>query len=140
MYIYSFKHKIIEFNNTIYKFIQKYSKKLNIKNPKTYVIDKVEPIAFSLSYISPKIFVSVGVLEILNKKEIEAVLLHELAHIKQKSSILKISNLLTKILIPFSNFYNIKEELQQEEIKADDFTVKIQNTSKNLKSAKNKIK
>ena len=140
IYKFSFKSKRIDAFHPIFKFIQGQIKILGMKMPKLYVIDKAEPIAFSFSHISPRIFISVGLTELLNKKELESVLLHELGHIKQRSSYFKFTNMIIKIFSPVSNFYRFHEELSHEEKKADDFAIKIQKTDKYLHSTKVKMR
>ncbi len=126
-------------NKHIIDFVRKYSKKLNIPMPRLYAVDKASPLAFSFRSFRSAIFMSVGLFDILNKKELEAVLLHELAHIKQYSSILKVSNSFLKFLSPLSILTRFHYDSNDEEKQADDFMIKTQKTSKFLKSAKMKI-
>lgn len=140
IYKFSFKTKNIYPNHYLSKFLETYTCKLKIKKLKLYLIDQAKPLAFSFSQISPRIFISVGLIEILNKKELEAVLLHEIGHITQKSSIFKLTNTFINLLSPVSSFYRFHEELKEEEQKADRFAVKVQNTGKYLHTAKDKIK
>ena len=77
--------------------------------------------------------------EILSKKELQAVLLHELAHIKEKSSALKVSSTIMNIFSPFSRLAGFGNNITKEEHKADSFVVKTQKTSKYLQAAKSKI-
>lgn len=120
------------------KFINKYSKKLNISCPEIYVMDIAKPIAFSFSFIKKRIFVSIGMFDILSKKELNAVLLHELAHIKNRSSLFKFSTFFMK-LSPLAMFNSFNKELDEEEVKADNVVFRFQRTNKYLVSAKEKI-
>lgn len=106
--------------------------------PKLFLLDTAKPIAFSTSHFKHKIFVSVGLSDLLSKKEKEAVILHELAHIHNKSSLLKNSAFLLGLISPLSNFSSI-HNLTHEEKKADDFAIMHQGTSRYIKSAKKKI-
>lgn len=124
----------------INKFCGMYSKYLGIRNPKIYVIDKPNPVAFSFKTFKSAIFLSVGMLETFTRKEVEAVLLHELMHIKRSSSILKFSSNLLKMFSPFYNLTNFHIGTSKEERIADSFAVRIQGTRKNLISAKKKSK
>ena len=74
--------------------------------------------------------------DVLNKKEIEAVLLHELAHIKRMSSVGKVSQ---KLML-FSPFYKIASfgHSREEEI-ADEFAIQAQGTSMHIKNARKKF-
>lgn len=125
-------------NKEILSFVKKYASSLKIKTPKIYIIDRAKPIAFSFKSFRSAIFISVGMLDILNKKEIHAVLLHELAHIKQKSSVLKFSSSLLK-LSPLSLLARFHHDTGKEEAEADRYAIKIQKTSKHINSAKKKI-
>ncbi len=129
---YSKKSKEIE-NHDITDFITGYSEKI-----KVYLIDTAQPIAFSLSLLKKKIFISVGMIDLLNKKELEAVLLHELGHIKNNSSLSKFSHFFMRFLSPFSYFTSIHESVNKEEKDADMFVFEKQQTWKYLDSAKKK--
>ncbi len=119
-------------------FVKTQSKKLNIKDPKIYAINKPKPMAFSFRSHKSAIFLSVGLTDVLNKKELQAVLLHELAHIKEKSSALKLSNALMRVFSPFSRLASF-HDTGREEHKADELVVKEQKTRKYLDSVKSKI-
>ena len=84
------------------------------------------------------IFVSKKLLSILNRKELEAVLLHELAHISSKSSVFKVSAFLMNFS-PLSIFNSFGGDLTLEEKKADEFVIKMQKTNRHLLSAKRKM-
>ena len=120
-------------------FIEKYSRTLNIKKPVVYAVDKANPSAFSFRSIKSSIFMSTGMIEIMNKKEKEAVLLHELAHIKQHSSSIKFSSNMLRIFSPLSILVRFHHDNNKEEVEADEYVVKIQGTSQHLNSAKMKI-
>ena len=95
-----------------------------------YVLDRAEPIAYS---IKNSIFISAGMFDILNEKEIDAVALHELGHVKDRASFDKLSTRIMKVLSPLAYFSSITSA---QEKRADDFAVKMQGTSKYLESAK----
>ena len=119
-------------------FVKKHSRKLNIKEPNIYAVNKSRPIAFSFRSHKSAIFLSIGLTEILRKKELQAVLLHELAHIKEKSSALKFSHAMMRIFSPFSRLAGFYDT-GKDEHKADEFVVKTQKTARHLNSAKAKI-
>ncbi len=101
-----------------------------------YSIETDKPSAFSFSSFRSAIFLSVGLSDVLTKKEREAVLLHEIAHINSRSSSLKVSSMLLRIFSPITA---LGPELNAEEKMADGFVVKIQGTRRHLMSAKRKI-
>ncbi|MBI2144250.1 M48 family metalloprotease [Candidatus Woesearchaeota archaeon] len=121
--------------------LQEHSLQLGIKPPKLYVINSATPVAFSFSLFTPKIFLSAGLFDILGKKEIEAIILHELAHIISKASVLRLSAHVARLLSPFSALANFLDgsSVGDEEAKADKFAAGIQGTARHLDSAKEKI-
>ncbi len=139
IYGFSSRNTLIGKNSAFFHRVEKYADKLGIKTPRLYIIDKAEPVAFSVSHINPSIFFTVGLIELLNAKEFEAVLLHELGHIKQKSSFLKFTNSLFKLFFPLSHFNALHQELNQEERDADKAAIEFQRTDNYLISAKQKL-
>ena len=121
------------------RFIEDISDKYKIRKPSLHLVDSAKPFAFSISALRAHIFVSIGLTELLSRKEIEAVLLHELGHIKNKTSFLKFSSLLHKVISPFSHFTSLNNEFNMEEKKADEFAVSAQGTDRFLRSAKRKV-
>jgi len=78
-------------------------------------------------------------LEELNPEEIKAILIHEIAHIRMKTQLVKVSLSFLRFLTPFSLVHPFLRELRLEENRADEYVKKIQGTSVHLDSAKNKI-
>jgi Zn-dependent protease with chaperone function len=112
---------------------------LGIKKPHVYLLNDAEPTAFAFSKFKKSIFISAGLADLLSKKELEAVVIHELAHIRNDSSMVKFSTFMLKALSPFATFMTFHDELNHEERKADALAVKVQGTRRYLKSAKMKI-
>ncbi len=123
----------------IRKFVKSYADKLNFPLPKIYAIDKAAPLAFSFRSFKSAIFLTVGLLDILNKKEIEAVLLHEIAHLVRKSSLVKLSFSILRLFSPLSILVKFYHDSSEEEKSADKFTIKEQKTDTYLNSAKRKM-
>ncbi len=99
-----------------------------------FLIDKAKPVAFTLGR---KVFISVGMFELLSRKELEAVLLHELCHVKSRSSWGKFSSAFVRVFSPIAWFS--ASSVESEERAADAFAVKLQGTSSHLNSAKQKV-
>ena len=74
-----------------------------------------------------------------SKKELEAVLLHEIGHIKHHSGWLKLSTYLQRLASPFSVFVDLNSALSRSEQEADSFAIKIQGTSRYLNRAKQRV-
>lgn len=123
----------------VYDFVKRNSKAMGIKQPKVYTLNKPEPVAFSFRNFKSAVFLSVGLFDILKLKEMQAVILHELAHIKQKSSALKMSTYILRIFSPASILLRFHHNNKEEEKKADLLAIRIQGTDKHIKSARDKI-
>lgn len=140
-YLYRMTHKSKEVTTkSLISFIKKYSTIMGIKKlPKVYFIDTAKPIAHSFTNFKPSIFISVGMFETLGKKELQAVILHELHHIMARSSFLKFSTHFARFVSPIARFTVFEDELKEEEYNADNFAVMTQKTDRHLVSAKKKI-
>lgn len=120
-------------------FLGRHAKKEQIREPSLHLFDTAKPMAFCISILKPRIYLSVGLAELLTKKEVEAVLLHELGHVKQQSNWLKFSTYLHKLASPFTTFTDFTSMFVKEENNADSFAIKKQRTKKYLLSAKKKL-
>jgi len=99
-----------------------------------FLVDKAKPVAFTLG---KRIFVSVGMFEMLSKKELEAVLLHELHHVKARSSWGKFSTRFVRTFSPIAWFS--ASSVEKAERSADAFAARTQKTNYYLKTAKQKV-
>jgi len=124
--------------NSISKFVSEYAAKLNLAAPAVFFVDSPKPFAFSVSWPRSMIVLSVGLSDILSKKETEAVLLHELHHARTKASVVKLSTFFMNFS-PFASFKKFNDELNSEEIAADNFAAEAQRTAKYIDSAKKKV-
>lgn len=137
---YMFFSKKFETENLhILRFTTFYSKRMKIKMPKIYIIDSADPIAFSFKSFKSMIFLSAGLIDLLNKREIESVILHELGHLKRKASVLTLSFSLLRFFSPLSLLVGFHHDSGREEVYADIFVIRMQRTDVYLKSAKRKI-
>lgn len=137
LFLRQFRKKSVDKNNKlISKFVSKVSKNLRIKKPHVYIVNDGKPFAFS--YIKSSIFISLGLIELLSRKELESVILHEIYHVKNSSSLFKFSTFFIR-LSPLATFTSFIEDLNKEEKDADNFAIKFQNTSKYLNGSKLKI-
>lgn len=135
----SSSNNIICSNPSIQEKLREFAKKWSIKLPRVRILNRADPIAFSITYIRPSIFLSVGLLELLGPQEREAVLLHELGHIRQHTSLLKFTSTIFRVISPFSGFNILHDELALEESDADKFVVLAQGTDRYLTAARKKI-
>ncbi len=124
----------------IQKMVDDVSKKFGMRSPRAKVIDTGKKNAFVFGIKKPKIVLSLGLLEALEKNEINGVIAHELAHIKSWGGILHlILSIMGRfsLMIPPLHFLK-KKCLKEIEILAD-FIAKKNGYGKDLKSALFKI-
>ncbi len=133
-----FKTKEVN-SGPLYEKINNLSQKENIGPPKIFIIDESKPIAFSTTSWKPKLFFSIGLLELLAPKELEAVILHELYHIQNNTPKLKLLGVSLKTISPFFAFSGITNVFIREEEKADNFAIQKQGDRKYLIRAKYRI-
>jgi Zn-dependent protease with chaperone function len=137
LFLKQFRKKSVDNNNkALSNFVSKVSNDLSIIRPNVYIVDDAKPFAFS--YIKSSIFISLGLIELLSKKELESVILHEIYHVKNSSSLFKFSTFFIR-LSPLATFTSFIEDLNKEEKDADSFAAKFQKTSRYLNNAKLKI-
>ncbi len=129
----------------IHEFVKKQGEKTGVKNARVYCLDSQKPTAFSFKSLGfqPSVFLSIGLLDVLTKNEVKAVLLHELAHLKKGDSVLKASTQALKLFLPFNAAktfsHSFLRGLNAEEKAADEFACSVQGTNKFLKNAKAKL-
>jgi heat shock protein HtpX len=73
----------------LYEMVERMSKRANIPMPSLYVVEDPSPNAFATGR-SPErgvVAVNSGLLNILNREEVEGVIAHELAHIKHRDTL-----------------------------------------------------
>ena len=113
--------------------------KLLPSNMPVYISDKGRPFAFSYGGFQKWIVVSQGMIDILTKKELQAVLLHEYGHISNNTSIYKTSNWIYSKIPLLHAFLGGRALEDQEELNADAYSVAMQGTGRHLNSAKRKL-
>ncbi len=138
VFIYSNRKSEIT-EGAISDFVKSSSRKMKIKQPKIYTLNTSRPVAFSFKNFRSAMFLSVGLFDILKWKEVQAVILHELAHIKQKSSALKLSTFLLRVFSPVSILLKFQHKNTDEEEKADLAAIRVQKTDLYIKSARKKL-
>ncbi len=124
--------------NPLAAFVRAEAALLGIPAPRLMVLQVHEPVAYSMAAVSPTIVVSVGVLELLTRKEQEAVALHELYHLSRRSPSFKVLSVLYGRFLPLSrpSFFN---DLSKDELAADGHAGRVQGTGRFVASAKAKF-
>lgn len=126
-------------NSHILRFAKTNSRRLGIRMPKIYITNSANPLAFSFRSFRPMVFLSAGLIDLLSKKEVEAVILHELGHLKRKSSLLTMSFSLLRLFSPLSLLARFHHDSDREEAYADIIAARMQKTGRHIASAKRKI-
>lgn len=101
------------------------------------IISYPVPVAITMGFISPKIVLSTGLLNLLSEEELEAVIYHETYHLNNhdplKIFLLSI-NSVTLPYIPILKWFNEKYRVIQE-VMADELAIEKQETALHIGSA-----
>lgn len=162
----NFERQIKNTNPELYEFLEKTCAKLKMEIPKVGFIDDGNPNAFTYGHIprNARIVLTTGLTDILNEEELEAVVAHELGHIKNYDFILMtIVSVIPMILYQIYAFtgrnrnnptyfiglmaygayilsqYAVLFYSRIREYYADDFSMRISNSSEALSNALIKI-
>ncbi len=85
-----YKAKEVNKEHELYKMVDKLRKKAELPMPKVYVIPSATPNAFATGR-NPKhsaVAATEGILKLLNHDELEGVMAHELAHVKNRDTLI----------------------------------------------------
>jgi len=115
---------------TRYRQLAQYA---GVANARFFLLDTAKPLAFSFGR---DVLMSVGMFEVLKQKEQDAVLFHELGHVKQQSSVSKFSLWLARLFSPLAYFSSVSAAISAEEKSADAFAAQLQGTMKHVQAAK----
>jgi beta-lactamase regulating signal transducer with metallopeptidase domain len=116
---------------------QEINRKYNEGNQDFTVISCSAPIAVTMGFLNPKIILSTGLLNLLDKNELEAVIYHELYHKKHRDPLkIFLLSLFASIMwyIPILKWFHQKYKIIRE-ILADHYAINRQGTSVDLGSA-----
>ncbi len=94
--------------------------KLHLEN-KTLLIESDNPFAFCLGMRRPKIYISTTMVSLMNEQELEAVLLHENYHLKNRDTLTMLIASISESLLPFFPLLSdlLRNYRIEREIKAD---------------------
>lgn len=135
---YIYKSTLTHIN--IPPFMKKLSRKYNLDG-KIIVTNERKPRAFCLGFLYPKIYLSTGLIKMMNEKEIESIILHEKFHLLSRDTIsIAILSLGKYLFFLFPMIGDIiKHLLLRKETKADAFVEAVSGDTKYLKSAFRKL-
>jgi Zn-dependent protease with chaperone function len=133
--LFQVKKKIVLAKNN--QLTEKINREFNRKQVDITVIESMEPVAFTMGFLKPKIVLSSTLISILDKAELEAVVYHETAHQKYydplKVFVLQIiSEAMWYIPLTKWSYQNYKIMI---ELVADEYAVKRMGSELGLGSA-----
>jgi beta-lactamase regulating signal transducer with metallopeptidase domain len=130
--MYSFKQTLEKTKNSNYPGLGTILEKLSLTG-KVIVMDRSKPQAFCFGITNPKIYVSTGMIRLMNMNELEAILRHEKSHLRHKDALTLFLASMIQSLFPFfpviSDFVRIYRT--DREINADSEAIEgmTENTS-----------
>lgn len=86
-----YRAKPIDKSNNIYKIVKDVAEEANLPAPTVYIIPTANPNAFATGR-NPKhaaVAVTEGIVGLLNKEELKGVIAHEMAHIKNRDTLIQ---------------------------------------------------
>lgn len=117
---YLLRKKLVSQSIASYK-LHKLLKKLDL-NEKTHIVKSDKPFAYCFAIKNPKIYLSTAMISLMNKKELEAILLHEKYHLDNKdtltmliASVCQSLFLFFPLLSDLLNNYRIEREIKADQ-------------------------
>jgi len=107
------------------QFINKFSKKLNINKPIRLKFSRMVDVPCMIGYFKPLILLPVSIATQLSACEIEAILLHELSHIKRNDYLVNIGQQAVTVILFFNPFAHLINRIinQERENSCDDLVI-----------------
>ena len=104
------------------------------------ILDK-KPLAFCFGFFGPKIYLSTGLIKLMNSSELEAIILHEKYHLLKRDNIfLTAVNFIKQLFLPFPILADLLDNLiKTKEIKADHYGVILLGRKQPIVSAFKKL-
>jgi len=107
------------------EFVNEVATKLHISKRIVLKTTTNNVVPFTIGFLKPIIIVSIAAINNLSAQQLEAILIHELAHIKRQDYIINILLLIIETIMcfnPFSKLFN-KEIFAERELCCDDFVI-----------------
>lgn len=107
------------------------------KVPEIKILASEEPLAFTSGLLRPTIYLSEGLIKVLTAGELEAVILHEYAHVKRRDNLAIFSMLFLRdflFMLPLAHFL-FRVYIREKENAADDFVSQAMSEPSSLASA-----
>ena len=110
-----------------YPIVRQAMEPLPVEKPDVFIFDDDEFVLFSTTGKNSAIFISTGVIKILNVEQLQAALTHEIAHITRNKKPLLIIMFLFRIIMFFNPvvLLEFRRIVQEEEKICDDITISL---------------
>jgi len=107
------------------QFINTFSKKLNIDKPIRLKFSQLVDVPCMIGYFKPLILLPVSIATHLSACQIEAILLHELSHIKRNDYLVNIGQQVITVILFFNPFAHLINRIinQERENSCDDLVI-----------------
>lgn len=121
------------FNTPILKSVKRLSNKMEINKKVEIAASKVASSPLMIGHIKPLILMPIAMINALNIEEVEAIISHELAHIKRNDYLVNLLQTIVEVLYYYHPaVYYISEQIRAErEHCCDDIAIKQTNNSLN---------
>jgi Zn-dependent protease with chaperone function len=112
------------------EFVEEMSKKLEIEPPPVKVIDDSNPFIYASGSTNHTLFMTSGLIDILDTEQLHSAIIHELAHIARMSNAAKWMIFILRILMFFNPIALLvfRRIVQDDEHVCDDITVSLTNS------------
>ncbi len=133
-----YKRKLII--QTTPKIILKFIDKHGLADKVRIIADK-KPLAFCLGFFRPKIYLSTGLIGLMNGPELEAIILHEKYHLSKRDNIsLIVVTFAKQFFLPFPIFIDFLDNLiKTREVAADHYGITLLGKKQPIISAFKKL-
>ena len=99
--MYAFRKALVKTKSQSSKNIDEVCNALGLHN-KVTLLDQTKPLAFCLGVLNPKIYISTGLVEMMNSEELKVIMKHEKYHLDNRDSLVFIVATIIESLFPFS--------------------------------------
>ncbi|MEK7533558.1 MAG: M56 family metallopeptidase [Patescibacteria group bacterium] len=118
--MYAFRKALVKTKSQSSKNIDEVCNALGLHN-KVTLLDQTKPLAFCLGVLNPKIYISTGLVEMMNSEELKVIMKHEKYHLDNRDSLVFMVATIIESLFPFfpiiSDFvrvYRMDREIQAD--------------------------
>lgn len=112
----------------VWEIVRKVAARAGLRAPRVGIVEEIEPKAFMVGGLGEATLVfSIGLIEVLNEDEIEAVAAHEIAHLKNRDHFFEAAVNALKMVSFFNPFAYLmaSKALKEREMLADEFGSKL---------------